>query len=121
MSETALLRAVMLAAPRVRAWLFRNNVGLFYTRDGRPVRTGLAVGSSDTIGWTEHVIRPEDVGRTVAVFTAYETKTTRGRLTAEQQKFIDAVRRSGGIAGVIRNDAAPEDSIRAAVTEWRDG
>jgi len=101
--ESAFMRRVLSTAPRVGMWLFRNNVGVFYTRDGRAVRTGLATGSSDLIGWTEHTVTAADVGRTLAVFTAVETKAARGRLTQEQQKFIEAVRASGGFAAEVRD------------------
>lgn len=63
---------------------------------------GLCVGSSDLIGWKQITITPEMVGKTVAVFTAIEVKTETGRLREEQCKFIDAVRRAGGLAGVAR-------------------
>ena len=102
MSEAGYMRRVMLAAQRAGMWLFRNNVGVYFTHDGRRVRCGLAVGSSDLIGWTQHTVTADDVGRTLAVFTAVETKTSRGRLTQEQINFIEAVRASGGYAAELR-------------------
>lgn len=83
--------------------VFRNNVGTAATKDGRFIKFGLCPGSSDLIGWTEYVIAPEDVGCRVAVFTALEIKTATGRATDQQKAFINAVRNSGGIAGVVRN------------------
>jgi len=60
-------------------------------------------GASDLIGWTPVVITPEMVGQTVAVFTAGEAKpATGGKASEDQEKFIAAVRRDGGIAGVVR-------------------
>jgi hypothetical protein len=53
---------------------------------------GICVGSSDLIG-----IAP--CGR----FLAVEVKTATGRVTKEQQTFIDAVCRAGGIAGIARS------------------
>lgn len=88
--------------------LFRNNVGTAQTKDGRFIRFGLCEGSSDLIGWTEYVVQPEDVGRTIGVFTAVEVKTAKGRATCKQKSFIDAVRRAGGIAGIARS---PEEAI----------
>lgn len=98
MTETANLRAILQHACRGDTRLFRNNVGLFETRDGRWVRTGLCNGSSDLIGWTTIDGR--------AVFTAVEVKTRFGRVTDEQRRFIAAVERAGGIAGVC---VTPED------------
>lgn len=60
--------------------------------DARPLHAGLCVGSSDIIG-----ITPD--GR----FLAVEVKTKTGRATAEQIRFIDAVRRKGGVAGIARS------------------
>lgn len=97
MSENSVMQKIRLDAVAEGARLFRNNVGLFDTLDGRKIRTGLCVGSSDLIGWTEVTITPEMVGRKVAVFTAVEVKAPRGRLTKEQAAFIAAVNRHGGI------------------------
>ena len=118
-----------MACSRGPTRLFRNNRGQFYTLDCvkkltgllfsgqfkaavdyarhslRQVRAGLeAPGSSDCIGWTSVIITPEMVGQRVAVFTALEVKTTKGRATADQVNFIDAVLAAGGRAGVVRSD-----------------
>jgi len=68
----------------------------------------LCVGSSDLIGWRSVTVRPEDVGRRLAVFVAIEAKTGGARLTKEQRAFVEAVRAAGGLAGVARSveDAA---------------
>ncbi len=118
-AESPFLRLLLRTAVAAGMWLFRNNTGLFYTRDGRPVRCGLCTGSSDAVGWTEYVVQPGDVGRTLAIFTAFETKTATGRVTTEQQAFIDAVRRSGGIADVIR--ACDVNELRDKLKGYTDG
>jgi hypothetical protein len=87
--------------------IFRNNVGTFYTKDGRPVRCGLCPGSSDLIGITPVTITPEMVGQTVGVFTALEVKSQRGRSSLEQINFIGMVQSLGGIAAVVRS---PEEA-----------
>jgi hypothetical protein len=71
--------------------VFRNNTGAFQTVNGF-VKFGLCVGSSDLIGLT-----PE--GR----FFAIECKTKTGRATDEQKKFIEAIKKSNGIAGICRS------------------
>lgn len=109
MSETALVRRLMLAATNLGARLFRNSVGQHTTESGRTIRYGLCVGSSDLIGWTQHVVTAADIGRTVAIFTAVEAKTARGRATAAQLRFLAAVRAAGGIAIVARTAADLED------------
>lgn len=95
--------------------VFRNNVGTATTADGRFIRFGLCPGSSDLIGWTEYVIQPQDVGRTVAIFTALEVKTATGRATCQQRQFINAVRRAGGIAAIVRN---PQQALNA-ISEYQ--
>ena len=91
--------------------LFRNNVGQCQATDGRVVRFGLCEGSSDLIGFTSVEITPEMVGQRLAVFTAVEVKTPRGRITDAQQKFIDLVNEAGGRAGVARSVEDVENII----------
>ena len=105
MSETTLLRRVLLAVAPLGARLFRNNVGRLPDARGGWVAYGLCVGSSDLIGWTPVVVTPALVGRTLPVFTALEIKSPRGRVTPEQTAFLAAVRRAGGIAAVVRTEA----------------
>lgn len=95
--------------------LFRNNVGKGWvgkliksTREAitlaayRPLNSGLCVGSSDLIGWTSIEVTTDMVGKKVAVFTAFELKTKRLQATSEQKNFIEQVKKSGGIAGIVR-------------------
>ena len=109
MSETTIQREIMKAVSATGARIFRNNTamgwvghrnevrdsasGLFVTiRNPRPLHAGLCVGSSDLIGWTAN-------GR----FLAIEVKTATGRITEDQENFIAAVIRAGGVAGVVRS------------------
>lgn len=104
MGETELQQQIRLHfGTRQNLKLFRNNVGQCHAADGRIVRFGLCQGSSDLIGFTSVEITPEMVGQRVAVFTAVEVKTPRGRIAEAQQKFIDLVRCAGGRAGVARS------------------
>jgi hypothetical protein len=119
LSETAILRAVQLAAgglPGVR--LFRNQVGtgaagqiigrpepgVLLVR-GNPVTMGLCPGSSDLVGWRLVTVTPDMVGQTVAQFLALEVKTATGRLSDQQRNFIEAINRAGGLAAVVRSGA----------------
>lgn len=76
----------MLEAPKLGCLLWRNNVGMAYTRSGHPIKFGLCVGSSDLIGITRD-------GR----FLAVEVKVPGEEPTPEQQRFIDMVNARGGI------------------------
>ncbi len=98
MSETALQNKIRLAinAPNVR--MFRNNVGQI-----GGLSFGLAIGSSDLIGFTSKVITPDMVGQTVAIFTALEVKTPTGKVSPAQTKFVDMVNKLGGIGAIVRS------------------
>lgn len=96
--ERGVLARVRLKASELGYRLFRNNVGVFKTLDGRVVRTGLCVGSSDLIGYRPLKITPDMVGKTLAVFVALEVKKKGGKLRPEQKQFLDAIERDGGIA-----------------------
>lgn len=103
MRESLIQNRIRIALSELGSRLFRNNVGLAETADGRKIRFGLCKGSSDLIGWTPVVITEEMIGQTLAVFTAVEVKTPKGRVSLDQQRFIDAVLDAGGIATVARS------------------
>jgi hypothetical protein len=103
--ETAVQHKIMLALSEAGCLVWRNEtsgawVGRVIHKAGDQVtlnnahmiRFGLAIGSSDLVGITP-------TGR----FLAVEVKTTTGRATKEQEVFIDAVRRAGGVAGIARS------------------
>ena len=111
--------SLILRLGRGATRLFRNNVGVFLTEDGRRVSTGLCPGSSDVIGWQSIEITPEMVGRRVAVFVAIEAKSPTGRPTREQMAFVAAVRAAGGIAGVCRSSEDAEKLLAQGVDTSR--
>jgi hypothetical protein len=121
MSEHANQTEVRLRFSRMRKGiLLRYQVGTFIPLNSpHPVKIG-EVGVSDLIGVTEYVIRPEDVGRKVGVFTALEMKATKGgRVSNEQKNFGSRVLAHGGIFGVVRSGDEMEKVIegyRPAVT-----
>lgn len=87
--------------------LWRNNVGaagaVRYGLANESERINLRFKSSDLIGITPRVIRAEDVGKTVGIFTAIEVKRGNWRYTGAprevaQRRFIELVRSLGGIA-----------------------
>ena len=103
--ETKIQNLILMALSKAGCLVFRNEtagawVGKVLHKDAnqvtltdaRMIRFGLAVGSSDIVG-----IAP--CGR----FLAVEIKTSKGRATKEQLRFIDAVNSAGGIAGVARS------------------
>jgi hypothetical protein len=100
-AETKIRHRVQLEASR-RGWrLFRNSVGQIWHND-RLIRFGLCPGSSDLIGWRPVKITADMVGKTIALFTAREVKTSVGRATKEQIGFIRAVNLDGGDGKIVR-------------------
>lgn len=104
-AETTLQQQIRLALgtnPDVRA--FRNQCGaLPDPRTGRLVTFGLARGSADLIGWRTITVTQAMVGTRLAVFTSIEVKTPTGRVRPEQQAWLEAVQKAGGIAIVARS------------------
>jgi hypothetical protein len=126
-TESALYPLLQLAASEAGARLWRQNVGTAWRgevqrrNDGsilirRPmiVHFGLATGSADLLGWAPHVVTEADVGRTLAVFLSVEAKAAKGRMRAEQQAWLDAVKAAGGI-GIV---ASSVDDFTGGMAEW---
>ena len=113
-SEQSIQQHIRLSCSTGATRLFRNNTGTLRDQHGRPVSFGLAKGSADLIGWTMRTVTQEMVGTQVAVFTSIEVKTASGRLTPEQQQWLDAVQAAGGIAGVARS---VEDALRITTAD----
>lgn len=95
-AEKIILKQCQLKASSIGWRLFRNNVSLVLSESGNPMRTGLCKGSSDLIGWRPVTITPDMVGKTIAQFVGCEVKSESGRVTVEQQSFLDAVNAAGG-------------------------
>ncbi len=87
------MREIMIALSADGHAVFRANVGLFFTKDGRPARTGLPVGFSDLFG--------ARVGDARAFFL--EVKTATGRATLDQRRFLQAMANRGAITGIVRS------------------
>jgi hypothetical protein len=133
MKESNILKRIMLELAG-KATVFRNNTGQAWVgnatvvrqprtvhvspgdvviREARPLHAGLVKGSSDLIGWTKVRMLPRHVGRDFALFTAIEGKGASGRVTPEQENFINQVARAGGLAGIARS---PEDAVQIVST-----
>lgn len=95
--------------------IFRNNVGTATTSTGSFIRFGLAPGSSDLIGITKVKITPDMVGKEVGIFTAIEVKDTRGKVSDKQKKFIDTIKKMGGIAFVARSAKEALDLVKGSL------
>ena len=93
-SESHILNACLIALSNAGCLVWRQNTGVLPDISGRPIRFGLCVGSSDIVG-----LCPD------GKFLAVEVKTAIGQPTDAQVRFLDAVRRQGGRAGIARSGA----------------
>lgn len=93
MNETNIVQECRLAASECGAIVWRNNTGALKDQNGRLVKYGLCVGSSDLIGIYQ--------GR----FLAMEVKVPGKKPRPEQITFINAIIKAGGIAGVVTSRA----------------
>ena len=112
--ESTVQQEVQIQARFFNCHLMRNNSGAFTDNTGRTVRFGLGnvsqkqsdrIKSSDLIGFTEVVITPEMVGKTVAIFTAIECKKEEWNIDKKldarevaQNNFLHWITTKGGIA-----------------------
>lgn len=116
MRENVIQSAIRLRLSEMRAGIYlRYQVGTFLTMDGRPVKIG-ETGVSDLIGITPRVITQDDVGKTIGVFTAIETKqvkdsTSKARKES-QGNFLNLIHSHGGIAGIARSVEDAEKLVK---------
>jgi len=103
--ETKIQNLILMKLSEAGCLVFRNETGagwvgkMLHREAGQVtlanasmVKFGLMVGSADIIG-----ISP------TGKFLAVEIKTSKGRATKEQLRFIEAVNKAGGIAGIARS------------------
>lgn len=99
--ESTVLKDCLVAASECGARVFRNNVGLFTTIDGRKIKTGLLKGSADLIGIAQD-----------GTFLSIECKRpVGGELSPEQKKWMDMINKLNGIAIVAKSG----DDVRRAL------
>lgn len=127
LKEGDLQRLIMIELSARGHFVARGNVGLFYTKDGRPCRTGLPVGFADTFGHRDHDCKAfylevktleskrmsanqragvldelrEDGASAEDLSLAQEWMLLGAR--KDQAKFLLAMHRRGAIAGVVRS------------------
>ena len=92
--ETPIQNQAMVALSADGHYVERAQSGLFYTKDGRPVRIGI-VGRPDVSGFHR------DSGR--AFFIEFKTDEKGSRATGEQIKFIQNMRERCALAGIARS------------------
>lgn len=91
MTETDIMRSIMVKLSELGCVCLRTNAGTFYTRDGRPVRIGIP-GQSDLCGH-----RPDGMAFYI------EVKKPGQKPRKNQQNFLEAMQNSGALAGVAHS------------------
>lgn len=99
--ETVLMRKIMVALSERGHFVMRTNSGVFFDSNGGRVRIGFP-GLSDLVGCTSG-------GR----FFAIEVKLPGEEPRDDQQKFLDAMRNTGAIAGCAHS---VEEALKIAST-----
>ena len=92
MTEHEIQDAIRLELSRRGVITFRENIGSFKTEDGRIIKTGLPVGTSDLLA-----ILPGGLAAWI------EVKTPTGSVRPEQENFINRMKSLGHTAGVARS------------------
>ena len=134
--ETNIRNTAVIAASKVGARLFRNQVGAGwvcpptrtkkYTKNGkryvlledpRWLEYGFPVGSGDDQGFLPVVITQDMVGHKFARYVNAEAKTDKGRPGKGQAEWHEFVWSNGGLSGFYRSDA---DMLRILAGERLD-
>lgn len=97
------MRQIMVALSSEGHFVARANVGLFFTQDGRPIRSGLPAGFSDLFG--------HRAGDARAFYL--EVKTATGRPSPAQLAFIAAMKKRGALAAIVRSVADARQALAA--------
>lgn len=92
MKELAIQHHIQLALSEAGHTVFRANVGVFKTEDGRYINTGLPKGFSDLFGFTS-----------AGAPFFMEVKTEKGGARPDQVRFLEAMRNRGAIVGIVRS------------------
>ncbi len=111
-ADGGIVTKLIVHAAKFATRLWRNQTGTYRLADGRWISSGLCRGSSDLIGYQVIVVKPEDVGRKLAVFVAIEAKSATGRATTEQVEFVRQVAFDGGRAQIVRSTRELEEALK---------
>jgi len=106
---------------KAHPWTYRNNRGCVKTahafiRYGIPEPNGQhesddAMKGGDRIGFSEVVVTPDMVGKTIAVFTNIEVKGEGDSLKPGQKKWHNFVLAHGGISEIWMNDKIIKEPV----------
>lgn len=98
-TESPVIKQIRLRATERGGRLFRNTVGVFYSKAGAPTSVGLCPGSHDLIGF----MPLEVCGITLPIFTSIEVKAGRTKTSKEQLNFRKMVLTMNGVSAIVRS------------------
>ena len=105
-SESLVQKEIMLKLNQGDSRVFRNNVGVAQTVDGRFIKFGLMKGSGDLIGWETVEITQNMVGEKFARFLSVEVKSEKnGRTSDSQKRWMAQVNKAGGRAVICKDSS----------------
>jgi hypothetical protein len=90
--ETEIQNSIRMGVSDI-AIMFRINTGLFYNKQGTPIKTGTPNGFSDLFG-----VRRSD-GRAIFI----EVKTAKGIKSQKQENFIRQMKLNGACSGFAKS------------------
>lgn len=132
MSETNLVRLIMLRASQMNNRLWRQQTGMGWIgkstqikqlqtvtlnpgdvviENARPFHAGFE-GQPDTGGWVSVIVTPDMVGQRIAIATQIEVKTETGAKRKKQIAFGEMARSMGVRFGFARSVADAERIMR---------
>ncbi|HET8668867.1 MAG TPA: hypothetical protein VFM10_12860 [Terriglobales bacterium] len=94
--------ALLAVGQRPDVLVWRQQSGLFYTRDGTPVRVGVP-GLADSGMIVAVTITKEMVGKTIGVAVQPEFKVRDGQQSEAQRNWQAAVEARGGVYRLVRS------------------
>jgi len=103
MKESEIQNEIRINCNTGETRLWRNSIGQAKTKWGI-IKYGIpGEGGSDLLGFKTITIKPEHIGKKIAVFAAVECKSQTGKPSPAQINFIKYIRESGGLAGIARS------------------
>lgn len=116
MKERDIQNSIRLKFSRGNTRLFVNDQGVAEI-NGRTMRYGLGVGTSDLIGVQTVTITKDMVGRQLGVAVFAEVKTEKGIVKPHQAAFLQQMAKMGAISGVVRSLNDMEKLLESVVNK----
>lgn len=114
MKETNVQNLSLIEASKDKdCMIWRNQCGLFYTRDGRPVNIGIK-GTPDSLAVVQMEITPDMVGKKIGVAVGIEFKTLKkgSKQRTDQELWQANFERRSGVYAIVRDPSEVSELIK---------